>query len=92
MKELTATEASRSFSAVLDEAERGETFVVTRGGEAVASIGPAPQANRASVLAFLEAHRARVAVDDPADEDFAQAVADARQQSREGVDGDPWAE
>jgi hypothetical protein len=32
MREMTAAEALRNFSAVLDEAERGEAIVVTRGG------------------------------------------------------------
>jgi prevent-host-death family protein len=46
MKVMTATEASRSFAVVLDEAERGETIVVTRGGKRIAVIGPAPTARR----------------------------------------------
>jgi prevent-host-death family protein len=37
----TATDASRSFSALLDAVERGETFVVTRRRRRVAVIGPA---------------------------------------------------
>ncbi|HZS14414.1 MAG TPA: type II toxin-antitoxin system Phd/YefM family antitoxin [Candidatus Dormibacteraeota bacterium] len=42
MKNLTATEAARHFADVLDAVEhQHETFVVTRGGRAVASIGPA---------------------------------------------------
>ncbi|MGH3907938.1 MAG: type II toxin-antitoxin system Phd/YefM family antitoxin [Pseudonocardiaceae bacterium] len=31
MREVSATEASRNFSAVLDSAEHGETVLVTRG-------------------------------------------------------------
>jgi len=38
MKVMTASEVSRAFSAVLDEAERGETIVVTRAGRRVATI------------------------------------------------------
>lgn len=41
MKTLTATEASRSFSSLLDAIEHGETVIVTRGGRAVAEIRPA---------------------------------------------------
>lgn len=42
MKQLSATDASRRFSEVLDEVERGgESFVVVRHGRAVATIGPA---------------------------------------------------
>jgi antitoxin (DNA-binding transcriptional repressor) of toxin-antitoxin stability system len=38
---MTATEASRKFSDLLDAIERGETVVITRGNHAVAEIGPA---------------------------------------------------
>jgi prevent-host-death family protein len=42
VKQLSATEASRRFSEVLDEVDRsGETYVVVRHGRAVATIGPA---------------------------------------------------
>jgi antitoxin (DNA-binding transcriptional repressor) of toxin-antitoxin stability system len=41
MREITATEAARGFSALLDALERdGETFVITRGGRPVARIEP----------------------------------------------------
>ena len=53
MKVMTATEASRSFATVLDEAERGETIMVTRGGKRIAMIGPAPTAPGRLVKAFL---------------------------------------
>ncbi|WP_425565240.1 type II toxin-antitoxin system Phd/YefM family antitoxin [Nonomuraea bangladeshensis] len=53
MKVITATEASRSFATVLDEAERGETIVVARGGKQIAVIGPAPTAPGRMVKAFL---------------------------------------
>ncbi|GAA2205938.1 hypothetical protein GCM10009850_013960 [Nonomuraea monospora] len=73
MKVLTATEASRSFAAVLDEAERGETIVVTRGGKQIAVITPAPAAPGRMVKAFL----ARSARD--LDSDFEADVAAARE-------------
>lgn len=69
MRTVTATEASRSFAALLDEVERGETVVVTRGGKRIASIGPASVGNGAEVLTLL-------AYD--VDEDFAVHVAAAR--------------
>ena len=69
MRTVTATEASRSFAALLDEVERGETVVVTRGGKRIASIGPASVGNGAEVQALL--------VYD-VDEDFAVDVATAR--------------
>jgi antitoxin (DNA-binding transcriptional repressor) of toxin-antitoxin stability system len=41
MKQLSATDASRRFSELLDSVERsGESFVVMRHGRAVATIGP----------------------------------------------------
>jgi antitoxin (DNA-binding transcriptional repressor) of toxin-antitoxin stability system len=44
VKRITATEASRNFSRILDEAEHeGETFLVERNGNAVAEIRPAPR-------------------------------------------------
>ena len=38
---MTATEASRNFSDLLDAIERGETVTITRGHHAVAEIMPA---------------------------------------------------
>ena len=53
MQSLTATEAARRFSDVLDAVEtRGETFVVMRRGRAVARIAPA-NAGRGSVVKEL---------------------------------------
>lgn len=57
MKVITATEASRRFAAVLDEAEHGETIVVTRGGRRIAVIGPAPVAAGRAVKDLLRRHR-----------------------------------
>lgn len=71
MRTVTATEASRSFAALLDEAERGHTVVVTRGGRRIASIGPATAGNGAEVVALLTA--------DAADEEFAADVLAARE-------------
>jgi prevent-host-death family protein len=56
MHTLTATEASRSFAALLDEVERGETVVITRAGRRVASVGPAPIGNGAEFLTLLAGH------------------------------------
>ncbi len=42
MKQLSATDAARRFSDVLDNVEsEGETFIVVRRGRVVATIGPA---------------------------------------------------
>ena len=73
MKVMTATEASRSFAVVLDEAERGETIVVTRGGKRIAVIGPAPTAPGRMVKAFLTRSAGTL------DADFEADVAAARE-------------
>jgi antitoxin (DNA-binding transcriptional repressor) of toxin-antitoxin stability system len=54
MREVTATDAARGFSALLTAVERdGETFLVTRGGRAVARIEPARGTSGAAVKALL---------------------------------------
>ncbi len=57
MHTVTATEASRSFAALLDGAARGETTVITRGGRRIALIGPATAANGAALLELLNTSR-----------------------------------
>ncbi|MEU8899688.1 type II toxin-antitoxin system prevent-host-death family antitoxin [Nocardia sp. NPDC048505] len=56
MKVMTATEVARNLSAVLDEAEHGETITITRGGRRIATLTPAARANGAEVIAFFAAH------------------------------------
>jgi antitoxin (DNA-binding transcriptional repressor) of toxin-antitoxin stability system len=53
---LSATEAARRFSDVLDQVERdGETFVVERRGRAVASIAPAAASSGRTLKTLLRA-------------------------------------
>lgn len=66
---VTATDASRSFAALLDEVEAGATVVITRGGRRVASIGPAPTGNVGALRELL---------DRQVDDEFAEDVARAR--------------
>lgn len=70
VRTVTATEASRSFAALLDAAERGQTVVVTRGGRRIAAIGPASASNGAEFVALLTS--------EAADDDFAADVLAAR--------------
>jgi len=80
---MTATEASRNFSDLLDAVERGETITITRGNHAVAEIGPARRRTGADLRAALE----RIP---PPDERFAADIAGALALiSGEGED--PWA-
>lgn len=81
MRTVTATEASRSFAAILDEAERGHAVVVTRGGRRIATIGPAKASNGAEVIALLGAN--------PTDEGFAADVLAAREAVV--LEGPAWA-
>lgn len=63
---MTATEASRTFAALLDEVEKGETIIVTRGGKRVATIEPASAGNGGEIAALLAAG--------PPDDHFADDV------------------
>lgn len=57
MRRLTATEAARRFSDLLDAVEGGESFVVERRGRAVASIAPAAAASGRALKELLRSHR-----------------------------------
>jgi prevent-host-death family protein len=58
VKQLSATEASRRFSEVLDGVERsGESYVVVRHGRAVATIGPAGGETGKALKEALGTHR-----------------------------------
>jgi len=58
MKQLSATDASRRFSEVLDEVEHGgESYVVIRHGRPVATIGPAAGGTGKALKAALRANR-----------------------------------
>ena len=57
MREVTATDAARKFSDMLDAVEHNhETFVVTRGGKTVALIAPAPDTPGRLVKEVLRRH------------------------------------
>lgn len=80
---MTATEASRNFSELLDAIERGETVTITRGHHAVAEITPARRRTGADL-------RAALAETAPPDDRFAADIASALAMvSSEG--DDPWA-
>ena len=58
MENLTATEAARRFSELLDAVEsRGATFLVARRGRTVARIGPAAAASGAELKSLLRNNR-----------------------------------
>ena len=70
MRTITATEASRNFSDLLDAIESGETIAITRGHRVVAEIRPARHRAGADLRAALE-HIP------PPDDRFAEDIADA---------------
>jgi antitoxin (DNA-binding transcriptional repressor) of toxin-antitoxin stability system len=71
VREISATDAARGFSALLDAVEHdGETFVVTRGGRGIARIEPAAGATGATVKALLRQY--------PADADWRSELEDLR--------------
>ena len=81
---MTATEASRNFSDLLDAIERGETITITRGRHPVAEIGPARRCTGADLRAALANAR-------PPDDRFAEDISDALALlNRE--ESDPWAD
>lgn len=81
MKQLSATDASRRFSEVLDDVERGgESYVVVRHGRAVATIGPASGGTGKALKEALHAN--------PPDKDWADEVRGLR-NSMDPVT-DPW--
>lgn len=74
MREMTTSEVSRNLSAVLDEAERGETIAVTRSGKRVALIVPAPRANGAALAEVFRRWSGKLVIDD----EFEAAVEEKR--------------
>jgi prevent-host-death family protein len=71
VKEISATEAARRFSEVLDAVEQQHrTFVVRRGGKVVATIGPAAHASGRALKSILRRHRL--------DPEWAQELAELR--------------
>jgi antitoxin (DNA-binding transcriptional repressor) of toxin-antitoxin stability system len=83
---MTATEASRNFSGLLDLIEAGETIRITRGNEPIAEVGPARRRTGADLEAALLA-AGLPALDEDLEQDISEALALV---SNEG--NDPWAE
>jgi antitoxin (DNA-binding transcriptional repressor) of toxin-antitoxin stability system len=83
---MTATEASRNFSGLLDLIEAGETVRITRGGDPIAEVGPARRRTGADLEAALRAAHLPP-LDDELERDIAESLALV---TNEGVD--PWAD
>jgi prevent-host-death family protein len=83
MPRMTATEAARSFSDVLNRVAAGEEVEVTRNGAPVAVIAP-PKASLVSAERFREL----IASAPRPDEDFAAEVRALRESA--GPPREPW--
>jgi len=86
MREMTASEVSRNLSRVLDATENGETIAVTRNGERIALLVPAPRDNGAALAEVFRTWQGRTGIDD----EFEANVTAIRTMT--GEDHDPWAE
>jgi antitoxin (DNA-binding transcriptional repressor) of toxin-antitoxin stability system len=83
MRSLTATEAARRFSELLDAVDgHGETFVVMRRGRAVAKIAPARAANGKTVKEILRSN--------PRDAAWAEELHELRASL--AVEDRPWSD
>jgi antitoxin (DNA-binding transcriptional repressor) of toxin-antitoxin stability system len=81
VKQLSATDAARSFSEVLDSVEAdNETFVVVRHGRVVATIGPALAGTGRALKSALRKHEP--------DADWADELRELRESV--GPPVDPW--
>ena len=84
MRTISATEASRKFSDLLDAIERGESVTVTRGNRPVAEISPAHRRTGRDL-------RAALTEIPPPDDRFETEIADALSHvTHDGTD--PWAD
>ena len=84
MKTMTATEASRLFSDLLDAVERGDTIIILRGSHPVAEIGPAHRRTGADLIGALTDVP-------PPDDEFGRHIAEAVALLNSEVH-DPWAD
>jgi antitoxin (DNA-binding transcriptional repressor) of toxin-antitoxin stability system len=80
---MTATEASRHFSDLLDAVERGERVAIVRGSHLVAEIGPARRRTGTDLRAALQGTP-------PPDEEFTSSISEALAMVTSEVP-DPWA-
>ncbi len=83
MARMTATQAARTFSDVLNRVAAGEHVEVTRSGAPVAVIIP-PRAS----LVPAERFRELIASAPSTDEDFAGELRELRESA--GPPGEPW--
>lgn len=82
---VTATEAARSFSAVLDKAEHGATITIVRGGHPVAVLNPPHRSNGAALIESYAHHTP--------DPELIAGLEEAHRLANTPVEvSDPWAD
>lgn len=82
---MTATEASRKFSDLLDAIERGEEVTITRGNRPVAEIRPVRRHTGRELSRALEGIP-------PLDDQFEADIADALSYVVDQSLRDPWSD
>lgn len=83
MPDISATDASKRFAALLDAVEhRGESFTIVRRGRAVATIAPARRGSGADLRRILTEH--------PPDDRWADDLRDLRRFAGDARVADPW--
>jgi antitoxin (DNA-binding transcriptional repressor) of toxin-antitoxin stability system len=86
-KAITATEAARNFSDLLNRVHyRGETFDIVRGGEVIARITGTTERRRATVQDLIAALESAGEPDASFADDLERIQAD-----QPALPGDPWA-
>lgn len=80
---MTATEASRHFSALLDAVEAGQTIEITRDGKAVCTVAPVKPHTWGALMEAVK--------DLPPDPDGAALSQEAYEFARSLTQEDPWA-
>jgi antitoxin (DNA-binding transcriptional repressor) of toxin-antitoxin stability system len=84
---VSATEASRSFSRLLDEVESGRRFVIHRRGRDLCTMAPAAaEGRRASECLDLLRARSPVLLDEGFGEDLLRALAEESPEERPSWD------
>ena len=88
MTTITATEASRGFSEMLNKVAAGETFTITRGNKPIATIAPPAKRTFGDLMDSLDELRTRDGWEPP-DEDFEKRISDTLDNIDSGV-RNPW--
>ena len=86
-RRISATEANRTFSHILDDVEAGGRFLVHRHGRDVCLLAPPPTESRlaSACRAVLRAH-ARVRLDDRFGRDLLEVIESERAEARPAWD------